>query len=84
MLVYGKYELLDKGNPLVYAYTREMEGKKMLMLLNFSTQKARAHLNVSLADAKPLLSNYPDSQPKSNDQHEFTLRPYEAVIYQLQ
>ena len=33
-LVYGKYTLLDKTNPSVYAYTREWEGKKMLILLN--------------------------------------------------
>jgi oligo-1,6-glucosidase len=26
--VYGKYTLLDKNNPNVYAYTREGEGEK--------------------------------------------------------
>src|SRR5207344_1759379 len=37
-LVYGKYTLLDKTNPDVYAYSREMDGKKLLILLNFRTK----------------------------------------------
>ena len=40
VLVYGKYSLLDKDNSQVYAYTREGEGKKMLILLNFSSKNA--------------------------------------------
>jgi oligo-1,6-glucosidase len=84
VLVYGKYELLDKDNPQVYAYTRTMEGKKMLVLLNFSAKNAKADLNVSLVDSKPLLSNYLDGLSKENGLHEFSLRPYEALVFQLQ
>ncbi len=35
ILVYGKYTLLDKDNPDVYAYTREADGEKVLVLLSF-------------------------------------------------
>ena len=38
-LIYGKYELLDKDNPDVYTYTRELNGTKMLVLLNFRGTK---------------------------------------------
>jgi oligo-1,6-glucosidase len=84
VLVYGKYELLDKINPQVYAYTREEEGRKMLVLLNFSSKNAKADLNVSLAGAKAIFSNYPEDQSIPDGQNGFNLKPYEAVIFQLQ
>ncbi len=39
-LVYGKYELLDQKNEKVYAYTRTLQNKKVLVMLNFSTTNA--------------------------------------------
>ena len=39
VLVYGKYELLDKENPKVYAYTRGEGAEKVLVILNFSKDK---------------------------------------------
>ena len=76
-LVYGKYTLLDKDNPDVYAYTRELEGKKLLVLLSFSTKAAQVHTGINLQRAKLLLGNY--AQPSKGD----TLQPYEALVYQL-
>ena len=77
-LVYGKYTLLDKDNANVYAFTREMNGNKLLVLLNFSKDAATANLDLDLSKAKILLDNY--SKPSLSK----TLQPYEAVIYQLQ
>ncbi len=76
VLVYGIYNLIDKDNPTVYAYTREWKGMKMLVLLNFSNQTSKVNTGLNLAKAKPLIQNY------SNLNGE-TLQPYEAVIYQL-
>ena len=76
-LVYGKYTLLDKSNPDVYAYTREGYGKKMLILLNFRTHPATVNTGIDLTHATLLLNNYPDTPPSD------TLRPYEARVYQL-
>jgi len=76
--VYGKYTLLDKDNANVYAFTREMNGNKLLVLLNFSKDAATANLDLDLSKAKILLDNY--SKPSLSK----TLQPYEAVIYQLQ
>jgi oligo-1,6-glucosidase len=39
-LIYGKYTLLDKLNPDIYAYTGELDGNKFLVLLNFSNHQA--------------------------------------------
>ena len=77
VLVYGKYTLLDAENPEVYAYTRELAGKKILVLLNFKSKPASAKTGLELSKAKVLLGNYP--MPSKDGR----LRPYEAVIYEL-
>jgi oligo-1,6-glucosidase len=82
-LVYGKYTLLDKNNPKVYAYTREGEGKKILIVSNFSPADARANIGLNTRKAKILLSNYKDPAENNKDETFITLRPYEAIIYQL-
>lgn len=76
-LVYGKYTLLDKDNPDVYAYTREGYGKKMLILLNFRTKPATIATGVDLSHARLLLCNYSDASAGDS------LRPYEARVYEL-
>ena len=75
VLIYGKYTLLDQKNTKVYAYTRELNGKKMLVLLNFSKQKAKANLNIDLTNAKVLINNYPKTESQ--------LLPYQAIVYQI-
>lgn len=80
-LIYGKYTLLDKANPAVYAYSREEDGQKLLILLNFSDSNATTEVSIS-AEAKVILSNY-NQAPVSADKGSITLRPYEAVIYKL-
>jgi len=80
-LVYGKYILLDKNNPNVYAYLREAEGKKILIALNFSATKAKGNIGLNIAKAKLLLCNYKTAPVTNKDETSITLRPYEAVIY---
>ncbi|MGC4102180.1 glycoside hydrolase family 13 protein [Ferruginibacter sp.] len=77
VLVYGKYSILDKDNPAVYAYTRELEGKKLLILLNFSSKPATVNTGIDISKAKSLLNNYSTATDAKQ------LRPYEAVIYEL-
>lgn len=77
LLVYGKYTLLDKDNPDIYAYTRELAGKKMLILLNFKSKKASISTGIDFSKAKLLLSNY------SSPSRDGSLQPYEAAVYEL-
>jgi len=77
VLVYGKYTLLDIDNPDVYAYTRELNGKKLLILLNFTTKTATANTGVDPHSAKILLDNY------NKDSFNGSLQPYEAVVLEL-
>jgi oligo-1,6-glucosidase len=76
-LVYGKYTLIDGGNPAVYAYTREGAGKKLLVVLNFSDHPATVKTGFSTGRTKILLTNYATAAKGSQ------LRPYEAIVYQL-
>lgn len=76
-LVYGKYTLLDAANPNVYAYTRELGGKKFLVLLNFTKDVATVKTGIDTNKSSRFLSNY--ATPKNTS----ILRPYEAVIYDL-
>jgi oligo-1,6-glucosidase len=77
ILVYGDYKLVDKENESVYAYTREFEGRKLLVLLNFKDKPATVKTDADLGKAKVLLGNYPT--PSANGQ----LQPFEAVILEL-
>lgn len=76
-LVYGKYTLLDAQNPDTYAYTRELNGKKLLVVLNFTSKVASAQTGLDLSNATVLIGNY--QKPSKNG----TLMPYEAVVYEL-
>lgn len=76
VLVYGRYQLVDKNNPAVYAYTREWAGTKMLVLLNFTAKPAPVNTGMDLSRVKMVSNNYP------NPGNPALLRPYEAVIYQ--
>ena len=81
VLVYGRYTLLDKDNPAVYAYTRELNGRKLLVLLNFKSRAASAQTEAStLAGlAKILLGNYPLLLPRM----AISATISEAVVYEL-
>ncbi|MFN8253247.1 MAG: alpha-glucosidase [Ferruginibacter sp.] len=77
VLVYGKYTLLDKDNDSVFAYTRELDGRKLLVLLNFKDKPATVNTGIDISKAKILINNYPAASAGG------TLKPYEAVIYEL-
>lgn len=77
VLIYGRYQLVDPDNPNVYAYTRQLGGKKMLILLNFTAKDASVATGFNLSKANVLIHNY--TTAPANDH----LRPYEAVVYQI-
>jgi oligo-1,6-glucosidase len=80
-LVYGKYTLLLKDNPKVYAYTREWEGKKFIVLLNFTATVAEATIPGDVSNIKLQVSNYPDNDMMPNGGGSVTLKPYAAAVY---
>jgi oligo-1,6-glucosidase len=77
VLVYGKYTLIDAKNPNIYAYTRELDGNKLLVMLNFRNEKAKLDTKINLKTAKLLIGNYTTSSKG------LELQPYEAVIFEI-
>ena len=77
VLVYGKFTSIDKNNPDVFAYTRELNGTKMLVLLNFRSKEATVNTGIDISKAKLLIGNYNSALVATK------LRPYEAIIYEL-
>ena len=79
VLIYGKYNLLDKDNKSVYAYTRELNGRKMLILLNFTQKNAAVDIGaLNIGKAKLVQGNY-----SAATKNRLILRPYEAAVYSL-
>ena len=77
VLIYGKFTIIDKQNKEVFAYTRELGGKKFLVLLNFTNKNATVRTGFDISKAAVLINNYPGASSDG------ILKPYEAVIYQL-
>lgn len=76
VIVYGDYELVFPDDPEVFAYTRTLNGTKVLVVCNFKGNMVELSLQEHLAETNQLLiSNYAGELPLNE------LRPYEARMY---
>lgn len=73
VLIYGIYNLYETGNPCIYAYTRENEDEKMLILANL---KGMSCLWKVPEGAELLLGNY-------SIEDRGKVHPFEARVYRL-
>ena len=80
ILTYGQYELLQREHPTVYAFTREYEGEKWLVLLNFSDTNSTISLPELTRVGEVKINNYEEVN-FAGDQVD--LLPYQAVICTL-
>ena len=71
----GTFRLLLEEDRQIFAYRRENAGTALLVLCNFSGERAANPLAAETAAGKLLISSYPDSGDPG------VLRPYEAGIY---
>jgi alpha-glucosidase len=83
VLVYGNYDLILKRHNEIYAYTRTLENKKILVITNLFAKEAKFILprNLTYKSSELLISNY-EVDPNEKIKH-ITLRPYEARVYRL-
>lgn len=77
-LIYGSFELVDENNKQLFAYSRQLENEKLLVVLNFSNKPAGLNTVLEFDKNAFLISNY--EQPFQNDM----LKPYAAVIYNVE
>jgi oligo-1,6-glucosidase len=80
VLVYGSFTLLDKENPSVFAYLRELNGKKVLVALNFSEKESKLDFDLGKKCTKLLLGNYPKQKGCLKS---ISLKPYESMVLEL-
>jgi len=78
IIVYGSYCLLCPEDEKIFAYTRTLEDRQLLVICNFSGEE------LALPDELHQLRRQADSTLIGNyDTPADLLRPYEAVVYQL-
>jgi oligo-1,6-glucosidase len=80
-LVYGKYELLDKANEKIYAYTRTLDKKKVLVVLNFSTTNTTFDIPKNIGTPGQILIN--NLKEITLQERAIKLQPYQAVVLRL-
>lgn len=80
VIVYGKFEMLAEEDETVFAYTRELEDEKLLIVANFTSTHTKFQFTQAYQDATILLSNYEDSVIKLDS---IDLRPFEAIVYKI-
>jgi len=82
-LIYGRYIPLFEECETVFAYLREFENQRCLVLLHFSDEPAIIQFPADFTknNRQLLIKNIKGSPCEANGKIE--LRPYEALVYQL-
>ncbi|WP_138417498.1 alpha,alpha-phosphotrehalase [Aquibacillus sediminis] len=81
----GDYQLILEDHDAIFAYVRNSEDEKLLVVNNFygteTTFELPNAVDVEGFERSIILSNYDDS---SEQFEQLTLRPYESIVYYLQ
>ena len=79
-IIYGDYTLLCEDDNNIFAYVRELNGDKILVVCNFYDKEVNFNFEEDFNHSEILLSNYKDS---STLLENLALRPYEAIMYRI-
>ncbi|MEY3500543.1 MAG: hypothetical protein RL308_2212 [Bacteroidota bacterium] len=80
VITQGSYTLLDRDNPNVFVFLRELDGKKIMVALNFTSKTTYFKTEIDLSKTKLISTNYKEA----NFPIENSLRPFEALIIEIQ
>lgn len=84
LITYGEYELILNNHPRIFAYLRNGDNEKLLVVNNFYGKETSFELPEEIQlegfTSEILISNYPDS---TSHFHHVRLRPYESIVYYL-
>ncbi len=81
VLTDGRFKLLLEEDEKVFAYLREDEGHRLLVLCNFFGEPAKCSLIASWEKETLLIGNYEDAGAGPGPEEAGILRPYEARMY---
>jgi oligo-1,6-glucosidase len=80
LFVYGAYRLLDRENPEVFAYTRSLNGRTVMVALSFSMNGGRTGVPAGYTAGPTLINNLGGSPVNGG---KLVLQPYQAVVLEL-
>lgn len=80
VVVYGSFEMLNENDEKIFAYTRQFEDQKLLIIANFTRYEVIYNNSLEITEAELLISNYENS---SENVANFKLRPFEAIVYRI-
>ncbi|KMJ58719.1 trehalose-6-phosphate hydrolase [Bacillus sp. LL01] len=84
VITHGDFQLIEGEHPEIFAYIRNSENEKLLVLSNYYDRNTSfvlpEDIDVDGYRSEILLSNYEDS---TADFKEISLRPYESIVYHL-
>jgi oligo-1,6-glucosidase len=80
-LVYGRFQLLDRANPDVFAYARSLNGRTLMVALSFSKAGGRTSVPAGYSAGRIVISNLAGSPLRGG---QLLLEPYQAVVLELQ
>jgi oligo-1,6-glucosidase len=82
VMIYGSYKDISEGNTEVYAYIRELDGVRWLVVLNHSDARQTFDIPSEYANssASLLIGNYMSNLPFCSS---LQLNPHEALIYNI-
>ncbi|MDK9865374.1 MAG: glycoside hydrolase family 13 protein [Staphylococcus equorum] len=78
IFTYGTFNLIDAENDRVFAYIRELEGERVLVVGNLTDKSASLEFNETINENNIKLHNY-----KDNKLNLTALRPFEAFVIAL-
>ncbi|KXZ40689.1 trehalose-6-phosphate hydrolase [Alkalithermobacter thermoalcaliphilus JW-YL-7 = DSM 7308] len=85
VVAYGDFKMILEDHEDIFAYIREYNNEKLLVINNFYGKETKFNLPLDLdfSDYKVsiLISNYKDSKL---DFTKMTLRPFESIVYHLE
>ncbi len=79
IIVYGTYDLLLPDSKEIYAYTRTLGEKKLLVVCNFAAQQMKFEMPEEFLKGEILIRNYPEEELSGS----IMLRPYEAIVIMI-
>ena len=79
-MIYGKFQLLDKEHPEIFAYERTLDGKKIVVICNFTDHETQMEATEDLTDGKILIHNQGQNRL---GKEKWILGAYEAWMIEI-
>lgn len=80
-LTHGKFKLVLEEDKHVFAYLRELDNERYLVLSNLSENEKKLNLTeFNIKNEDIIISNY---KVMEKDLESFVIRPYESVVYKI-